>query len=527
MENTELISYMLKASVAMAVLVVFYMLCLRHDTFFRMRRFYLLLTLFFTTLYPLLNFEIVTSVEETGIPVMYWLSTIEVNAGEALTEQSSLGWTGIALIVLAAISLGLLLKFLFQMWYIVRLKRYNQSEDWDSCRVVKLHKNDGVPFSFFNWIFVDADNKDRSKQTEIMLHEREHVKQLHTIDIVLAEMFVIAFWWNPLAWYIRRQIRLNLEYLADEGVLKSGCDSREYQYLLLKVSTSINGISIINNFNVSQLKKRITMMNKERTSLIKSLKYLAVVPIGALLLIGNAVQASENLTEKITSAVGLSANEMQEQLAVDSTPSEKKVSGFTVAGVKGNITGVQEPGQQKKVFNTVETMPAYPGGEKAMQEFIKANLKYPKEAQDAKIDGRVTIRFVVEKDGSITDVTIIRGIDPACDKEAKRVVEMMPKWMPGKQNGKEVPVYFTLPVVFRLTKSGKEEPKAALSDKKSLTKLLYVVDGKVVESVESIDPNNIKSVSVLKDASAIAIYGEKAKGKDGVVVIELKNEKDK
>lgn len=524
MENTEFINYIFKASVAMAVFVVFYALCLRHDTFFRMRRFYLLLILFFTTLYPLLNLEIARPIEETGVSAMYWLSAIEINAGQTLVEQSSVDWVGIILIVLAVVSVVFLMKFLFQMWYIYRLKKYNESENWDSYSVVKLHKTEGVPFSFFNWIFVDADNKDQEKQVEIMIHEREHVRQLHTIDIVLAEIFVVAFWWNPLAWYIRREIRLNLEYLADEGVLKSGCNSREYQYLLLKVSTNINGISIINNFNVSQLKKRIAMMNKERTSLIKLLKYLAVVPIGALLLIGNAVQASENLTEKISSAVGLNVNETQNQLSADSA-SPKKDYAIGIAEVKGDIVSVQEPDQKKKVFNVVETMPAYPGGEQAMMEFIKNNLKYPKEAQDAKIEGRVTIRFVIDEEGFVTDANIMRGIDPACDKEALRVINTMPKWIPGKQNGKDVPVYFTLPIVFKLTKSGKEESLIRVRgvntlDGEKSAKILYVVDGTEVESIHNIEPNDIKSVSVFKDALAIEKYGEK--GKNGVVIIELK-----
>lgn len=106
--------------------------------------------------------------------------------------------------------------------------------------------------------------------------------------------------------------------------------------------------------------------------------------------------------------------------------------------------------REEKPFVTVEKMPSFKGGDAAMKKFIDDNLKYPKIAKEAEIQGRVTVRFVVTSTGAIEDITVIRGIDPSCDKEAIRVIKAMPKWEPGKQNGKAVDVYYTLPVVFRL-----------------------------------------------------------------------------
>lgn len=136
------------------------------------------------------------------------------------------------------------------------------------------------------------------------------------------------------------------------------------------------------------------------------------------------------------------------------------ISAFNVAGtdVEGAVDlreleshkVIVEEKVVEKPFYTVEQMPSFPGGEAEMQRFIQANLKYPVVAQESGISGRVTIRFVVTKDGTISDVQVMRGIDPSCDKEAVNVVKKMPKWIPGKQNGRAVPVYFTLPVVFRL-----------------------------------------------------------------------------
>lgn len=136
------------------------------------------------------------------------------------------------------------------------------------------------------------------------------------------------------------------------------------------------------------------------------------------------------------------------------------ISAFNVAGtdVEGAVDLRELEGHKviveekvvEKPFYTVEQMPSFPGGEVEMQKFIRDNLKYPVVAQESGIQGRVTIRFVVTKDGTISDVQVMRGIDPSCDKEAMNVVKKMPKWIPGKQNGRAVPVYFTLPVVFRL-----------------------------------------------------------------------------
>jgi len=169
------------------------------------------------------------------------------------------------------------------------------------------------------------------------------------------------------------------------------------------------------------------MMNKKRTSMLASIKYLLIIPIVGGLLMINCTR--NNTKDKQASIEHADYNE------VDSSVEELKKTKT-------------EP--TAKPFTTVEEMPSFPGGEKALMDYISENLKYPTVAQEAGIQGRVIIRFVVDNDGSISNVNILRGIDPACDNEAVRVVEAMPKWKPGKQRGKPVSVYFTLPIVFRL-----------------------------------------------------------------------------
>ncbi|PXV64366.1 protein TonB [Dysgonomonas alginatilytica] len=121
-----------------------------------------------------------------------------------------------------------------------------------------------------------------------------------------------------------------------------------------------------------------------------------------------------------------------------------------IADVKEHTAIIEGPVKQDKPFLSVEQMPQFPGGDAELMRFIGSNLKYPTISVENGIEGRVIIRFVIGKDGRVSDVEIVRTLDPACDKEAMRVVKMMPKWVAGMQNGRNVSVYYTLPVLFKL-----------------------------------------------------------------------------
>lgn len=195
-------------------------------------------------------------------------------------------------------------------------------------------------------------------------------------------------------------------------------------------------------------------------------------------------------------------------------------------------------------FDVVEEMPVYPGGMPAMMDFFYKNMKYPKEAFDAKQEGRVIAQFVVEKDGSITDAHIVKSVSPALDAEALRIVNAMPNWTPGRQNGKPVRVKYTVPISFKLT--GGETNKAKDDNvntdntvnnkavKETIEKdlalkvknLLLVVDGKEVPESEIdkyLSPEKIQSITVIKDKAKVkAIYGNAANGKQGAIEITMK-----
>ncbi|GEM_PF-79275 len=421
-----ILTYLIKVSIAFALFYGLYALMMKKDTFFKLRRIYFLFVVIFTLLFPLFTIEIPIAKDPVPMPG-YWLSEIDLSeiSVESNASQAMSGWQ-VALIAVSLISLGYLLRFLIQLLCILKLKKDNEHETLLGCHVVRMKNKESAPFSFFGWIFINTEIRNAAELNEIIVHEQIHVRQCHSIDVVLFEILCAFFWWNPFVWLLKKEMKINLEYLADQGVLDAGFDPQKYQYVLLQVSNTNNNISLINNFNISQLKKRIIMMNRRKSRTLLSSKYLLAVPVGVALLLSNAVQASSELMNVIKES--------------------ELVSEYI-------IEGQQDPIKKGNVFVAVEQMPAYTGGESAMHTFISQNLKYPVEAQKAGLHGRVTVRFIVKGTGEVSDVNVVRGIDPILDNEAVRVVKAMPDWKPGKQNGVAVDVYYTLPIVFRLPDS--------------------------------------------------------------------------
>lgn len=414
-----IISYAAKASLAMILLYGLYALCFRNDTFNKTKRFYLLFIILFSLAYPFCKFNISPI---NNIPLYQAiLPQIEITQNMPVNSDQlfALGVTDLLLLIFMIGVLILFSRLVIQLAVIVSLRLKNSHISTLHYKVISLDKAI-TPFSFFNWIFVPNNGIEKEEMDVMMAHEEEHANQFHSFDILLSELFCILFWWNPIAWLLKREIKINLEYLADKGVLEKGIEAQKYQYLLLQVVKYSATIQIVNNFNVSQLKKRITMINKKRTSRLMSFKYLFALPIVAFMLVGNAQNTFSQQKEKVGVAT----------LTENPATSEDKLPPFVM----------------------VEQMPQFPGGEKAMMEYIGTNLKYPKDAATENVEGRVVVRFIVSKIGEISDVTIVRSLDSRCDEEAMRVVREMPKWTPGKQGGKDVDVYYTLPILYKLQK---------------------------------------------------------------------------
>ena len=270
----------------------------------------------------------------------------------------------------------------------------------------------------------------------------------------------MLFWFNPFVWLLKREVRLNLEYLADHKVLSTGADSKAYQYHLLGLTYSKNVATISNNFNVLPLKKRIKMMNKKRTNGIAKAKYALIVPMAAtLLVVSNIETVAREMRTTVTNIAQMSAKteadaqgkpQHRYKKVVRATQKRKPVvkQEAVVKKEKAAETVVSKAVEEpvKKVYKVAEEMPQFDGN---ITEWLFQNVKYPAEAMKNKEEGRVIGKFVVGADGQVRDAELVRSVSPALDQEAIRVVNAMPKWKPGKVDGKNISVWYTLPVTFK------------------------------------------------------------------------------
>ena len=424
--------YLIKINVALMLLYGFYRLTVSRDTFFGLRRLTLWLIYAVALMVPALNLEYwvrdtptMASMANVYADTFYPVVVVKAQAPSITWMDMLLGiyWAGVAI---------LSLRLVWQLFSIIRLAVISRKQEMEGI-TVHLLRGEGSPFSFFRWVFMYPSTLEDRQLHEVMVHECTHVSGLHSLDTLFSELFSIACWFNPFAWLMKQEVRMNLEYLADESVLSDGNARKSYQYHLLGLAyrQPKDSTKIANNFNLLPLKKRIKMMNKRRTSEIGKAKYLLFAPLaGALLMVSNIESVAREIGEQVPEVA-----EVQQK-------AEAKASDATApADTTKNV-----------VYDVTETMPQFPGGQGVMMKYLAANIKYPASAVKAKKQGRVIVAFVIQKDGSVTNARIVKSVDPELDAEALRIVKAMPNWTPGTQDGKPVNVRYTIPVVFSLYK---------------------------------------------------------------------------
>lgn len=455
MENSILF-YVLKVNIVLIVLFAFYYIFLRRDTFFSVKRYYFLALMLLAFLLPFCNIKFFSN-SSAGSTISELMQQVQLDAitVTAVTDNNA-PTINISIIFAFMLSgsIALLLRTLVQCGSVLQLKRRNRQAP-DS-NIINITSTDINPFSFFKWIFINKSDLSEKELKEVIIHETVHVNQLHTIDILLSELIFTFFWWNPIVWIMKKHIRANLEYIADAKVLEHGIDNKQYQYHLLKLS-SIKTTAVVNNFNVSQLKNRIVMMNKRKTAKGVLAKYLLALPVISFLFGLNSAWAN-NITSKVIDVVPDRVMIVNSEIKIESLPTESLHMQTTQKNQTPPPPPVKVGTRTKEngtVFTVVEQMPSYPGGDKALFEYLSNNIKYPEKAAKDSIQGKVIVAFIVSATGEIKDIKIQRSLNAECDAEAKRVVEAMPKWTPGKQNGVDVSVQYMLPINFKLSKSGK------------------------------------------------------------------------
>lgn len=486
--------YLALSSIALALFYLFYKWLLSRDTLHRFNRVVLLVVLVLSVVLPAIHLDLGTRAADFA----QMLEELVVTPGEAYPQPLPEGeeallvkspllqeGKGEAPTILLALYLAGVLFFLVRLGVgVVRNARLGRrgSERLDDGTRLVLHDGRYAPFSWMHTIVVSRRDYD-ANASMILAHEREHIRLGHSWDILLCQLCTAFQWFNPAAWLVGRELRAVHEYEADEAMLRSGTDARHYQIKLIETALGARFNSIANNFTHCSTKKRILMMMKKQTSPWARLKVLYVLPVAALVLLAASCDnpKEEADAQKVSEAVeadplfvvdgNVVSVDVYKSLKpedidhVDVLKGEAATSVWGTRGANGVVqvttkkASIEEKIKEGKVteedydqltFNVVEKMPEFEGGMDGMMSFFQKNIKYPAEAKEKGKKGRVLVQFVVEKDGSIVEPKVVKSVSPELDAEALRVVQMMPKWKPGQQRGKNVRVQFTLPVSFRL-----------------------------------------------------------------------------
>ncbi len=475
--------YLLKASLVLGVCYAAYWLLFRRDTFHQIKRFVLLAGLALSVALPLLQlaaWQTPVSVEPTratAIPLEYWLLLQQARpvensmSGKAETCLLAYG------VVCGLMALGLAAR-LFRLFRFLRTARYQTVA---GCKMA-VHPQVQTPFSFFHWMLLPEKLPDGTPRDQIVTHEAAHIRQWHTLDILLMELYLVFFWFNPAAWLHRRQMRLNLEYLADAAVLQSGTGSSEYQLNLLRISTASTHFRLANHFHFFSLKNRIQMMNRPNSPLHARLKYaLLPVLLTGLVVAFHLIQAKPVIERAsirvIASPIPTGGTDNRNSIGKKGTtrPTKQMTRQKTAIWPKDfkEVTIRQDTSQMKHAI------------------FIVNGTRMP-ESELKKMNPDMIQSMDVLKGKSATDVY---------GEEGKNGVVLVTL----KGNKESEPVKFRKPLAFH-----------------SATIPLYTVDGKetLAEDVEKLDPNTIERIDVLKGEAATDKYGDK--GRNGVVLIVLK-----
>jgi len=351
------------------------------------------------------------------------LDNINTDGGALNIESGNIYLTILLLIYLA----GCVISFIYttiSIGIIIRAIRKGKCIRTDNGIKIIISENKNISsFSWMKYIILSRNDYDEAGET-IIVHEKAHINLHHTYDLIIAQACIIIQWFNPAAWLLYQELQNIHEYEADENVLRQGVNARQYQLLLIKKAVGTRLYSMANSFNHSNLKKRITMMLQKKSSSWARLKYAYVLPLAAIIL---AACTNKEVSQKMDEI------------------SNAKISNFS-SKAEINESGIENP--DDFVFVSVEKMPEFPGGDAALLKWITENINYPEIAKENNITGRVNCTLTVNADGSVSDVKVIRSIDPNLDNEAVRVLSALPKFKPGENKGKAVRVKYSVPVRF-------------------------------------------------------------------------------
>ena len=522
----SLLTFLWQSSLVLAVLFVPFILLLRKEHYYAINRAILLAILVLSLSLPFSRHSLPSFIKNWLNPEVLAEAAPIIEVGDAqiidsiiVMEQAAIvepswfesHWTSL---LFAIWVLGTAVFVLWQIRGLWRLYRILHDKD-------NIHETleDGntllltpAPLPSFSWmrsIVISVDDYAENGET-ILMHERAHIAYRHSLDRMLLLLVQTLQWWNPFVWLMADALSQVHEYQADQTVLNQGINATQYQLLLIRKAAGPAGLAMVNGFKRNKLKLRIVMMNNMINLRGAKSRYLALLP---MMLLAVAFTARAEVTTR------------DDQNAATDAPTTHYQATWTAW-------------DEDEVLDACDQMPEYPGGLEALAAFISENLRYPMECAHQGIEGRVTLSFIVEKDGSISHIEERNSPDSLLTAEAIRVVKSMSKWTPGKQDGQLVRVGYTLPFRFQLKGQGQgsdQEKEAArtnpISDGPYSADMLYIYDGNVVEfeAIKDLPPTEIAIgiIQVLKSGEIYEEYLQKyPNARNGVVIMNSYSRKD-
>lgn len=491
----QLFNYLFEGSLLLCLLYLVYFLFLKSSTFHQLNRWYLLGSLFLCAIMPLIGFpdEVVQQSFSYSLPV------IEINGSSNNNiETTSVDWLHFFGLIYIFVVIGFVANLLFKyglLYIIAKNICFNEFQNFNVC----FGKKGSPAFSFFKYIFIPNVNDEKEKEV-LLQHEMAHAKALHSFDILLVEFFKCVLWFHPVIYWFKNALVAQHEYAIDRQLTHTNFSVQQYgQFLINQTQMQPAYLGVTNFFNRSLIKSRIKMMTSKKSKKQIVLNYIItiVIVVGACvftiacqqetpplagisnnipLLLQNTAYLDEikhDIPENISDKDVLEENELEDNtdfLQMENlhkpTIKKKVESSAKLMGKKKPATtlnlqkkSIKNENPQKikaidkeddNVYEIVDEMPEFPGGDSALFEFLYGNLKYPEEARRDSIQGLAVVGFIVEKDGNITNFKVLRSIGGGTNHEIVGVINLMPKWIPGKENGENVRVNYALPVRFKL-----------------------------------------------------------------------------
>ena len=529
--------FLLKASALTAIFFTIYKIFIERDTFFESNRWFLLLGLLLAMLLPLIIIPVY--IEYQMNPAIDYI--INDNT-EALQQEHPFNILDYIPYIYGMGVLYFSIRFIIQLVsltkFIIKNKRFKEN----GFTFIETDENIS-PFSFFKWIVYNPTHFNKNELQQIIIHEKVHAKEYHSIDNFIAQLSCIILWFNPFVWLYTKELKENLEFIADKKAIKNQNCKKEYQYTLLKTSLPSHQMVLSNSFYNSSIKKRIVMLQKSKSRKINQLKYALIIPvIAGFLMSFNTKEVyilkeqskdlynlksntekdieiifNKDLTNKALEKLkktlknegvtfsysNLNRNEKNEIVSINATFKDEKGSATWNASNSNN-----EPIQSFYFFKKADSF-----GVRALNDVIEDSEDFEDSEAPNKHETEKIIFRKIQTDTLHFDEKLKDSIHFSYQIEDETEGKTNVVFRQGNR------IISSDSIIF--TKSNKSQVKSSTNKDKNP---LFVINGTISkkETLDNLNPDEIESITVLKDISATSIYGNK--GKNGVILIVTKNE---